>query len=207
MLELEPIIIILDTEYTAWEGSAERDWSGPNEYKEIIEIGAVKVETKNFQEIETLQIFVKPRKNPELSDYIKKFTGISQSNIDTEGKDLAEALEKLSGWSKGVNFFSWGNEGEVVQGNCDLYGVKNPIEFSHFHDIRPIFKKHGIETKNFMSSTIVRAFGLEPSRTGHRAINDARTILDGLRELQKLLQIVELRVPEAIQRRSERGVG
>ena len=35
--------IIFDTEYTAWEGSQERNWSGDNEYMELVQIGALKV--------------------------------------------------------------------------------------------------------------------------------------------------------------------
>ena len=35
-------IIIFDTEFTAWEGSAQRNWSFDWEYREIIQIAAVK---------------------------------------------------------------------------------------------------------------------------------------------------------------------
>ena len=35
--------IIFDTEYTAWEGSQERNWSDDDEYMELVQIGALKV--------------------------------------------------------------------------------------------------------------------------------------------------------------------
>jgi len=37
-------IIIFDTEYTAWEGAKERNWSGSGEHREIVQIAAVKID-------------------------------------------------------------------------------------------------------------------------------------------------------------------
>ena len=34
-------VLFFDTEYTSWEGSISRNWSEPNEFKEIVQIGAV----------------------------------------------------------------------------------------------------------------------------------------------------------------------
>lgn len=45
-------IIIFDTEFTAWEGSQDRNWSRPNEFQEIVQIGALLVETKDFTELD-----------------------------------------------------------------------------------------------------------------------------------------------------------
>ena len=37
--------MVFDLEFTSWPGSNERNWSLPNEDREIIQIGAVKIET------------------------------------------------------------------------------------------------------------------------------------------------------------------
>ena len=29
-------IIVFDTEYTTWEGAMARQWTGPNEYRELV---------------------------------------------------------------------------------------------------------------------------------------------------------------------------
>ena len=42
MLKLPPTIVLLDTEYTTWEGAQDRNWSGLNEHREIVQIGAIK---------------------------------------------------------------------------------------------------------------------------------------------------------------------
>ena len=40
-------LIIYDTEYTSWQGSQERDWSGAREYQELVQIGAIHVIKRN----------------------------------------------------------------------------------------------------------------------------------------------------------------
>jgi inhibitor of KinA sporulation pathway (predicted exonuclease) len=86
-------IVIYDTEYTSWEGSMERGWSGQNEYRELIQIAAIRVDASNgFSEIEELEIFVKPQRNRVLSDYISSLTGITQRQIDDFGVHPETAL-------------------------------------------------------------------------------------------------------------------
>ena len=46
MLNLLKEIVIYDTEYTTWEGAQKRNWSGPGEYREVVNIGAIKIETE-----------------------------------------------------------------------------------------------------------------------------------------------------------------
>ena len=44
---LPDTFIILDTEYTSWKGSQERNWSRKNEYKELVQIAAIKIKKKS----------------------------------------------------------------------------------------------------------------------------------------------------------------
>ena len=58
-----------DLEFTAWEGSAARGWSGPDEYREIVHIGAVRVDGGNaFAEVDRFTATVRPVRNPVLGD-------------------------------------------------------------------------------------------------------------------------------------------
>ena len=74
--------VVYDTEYTTWEGAMARKWLGENEYKEVIQIGALKVSFPDFEVKDSLKIYIKPQKNPVLSDYCKRLTGITQAEID-----------------------------------------------------------------------------------------------------------------------------
>lgn len=186
----EKEIIVFDTEYTAWEGSKERNWSGPNEHREIVQIGAVKIRTDDLAELSSFAVFVKPEKNPILSPYFSALTGISQEKIETVGVGFAEAIERFAAWAGGLTMYCWGGDAKVMRANAELAGISFPFAPSRFCDARAVFREHGVPAENFMSSTIVRAFGMEPERRGHDALNDARAIVDGFRELFKRVSVL-----------------
>lgn len=185
MLELPQKFILFDTEFTAWEGSRERKWSGLNEHREIVQIGAIKVNNESLSEINTFEVFIKPTVNPELSEYFIHLTGIHQDIVDTKGTDYVTAITAFKNWCGDLPIYSFGRDGDVVKENYILNNASYPFLPDQFHNIRDFFKSHGIPEEQYNSSTIVRAFGVEPTRTGHDALNDARTILDGLKLLDK----------------------
>ena len=79
--------VILDLEYTAWEGSIARQWPGKNEHREIIEIGAllVKLIEGKYHIKDIFNELVIPKKNKKLSTYITDLTGITNRNINESG--------------------------------------------------------------------------------------------------------------------------
>lgn len=66
--------IIFDLEATCWENDHKRQ-------NEIIEIGAVKL-NEGLKTVSDFQIFVKPALSPQLSDFCKRLTSISQADVD-----------------------------------------------------------------------------------------------------------------------------
>jgi inhibitor of KinA sporulation pathway (predicted exonuclease) len=185
MFNLPAEIILFDTEYTTWEGAQARKWSGPNEYKEIVQIGAIAVETETFTEKESLLLFIRPVKNPTLSQYFIDLTHITQDEVDQQGVTYADALVAFERWARGRQLFSWGRDIDVMEENAKLLGIDFPFDTSVGGDIRPLFTRRGIEVEQYMSSTIPRAFGEEPPPDGHNALNDARSIAQALRALAK----------------------
>ena len=89
--------VIFDTEYTAWEGSRERNWSRPHEKRELIQIGAIKVARASgqYQEIGAFSVFIQPIFNPQLSRYVQDLTGILQSQVDAQGLNFKIALQQF----------------------------------------------------------------------------------------------------------------
>ena len=161
-----------------------RGWSGPNEYREIVQIGAIKVDCERLAEEADFSLLVRPIKNPQLSDYFVRLTQISQADVDAKGVTLTEALERFYQWSEGLLLYCWGIDGKTMAENAALIEVPFPFEMSRFMNIREFFKEHGVPADNYMSSTISEYFGIKPARRGHDALNDARSILDGLRGLR-----------------------
>lgn len=158
---------------------------GPGEYREIFEIGAALVLTRDISELDFLDLYVRPRKNPKLSEYFVELTGITQGVVDTKGIDFAKALQEFFSWSKDFQMYSWGNDDDVIAENCKFEEVQFPFSPSRFVDARTLFTAEGSKAEDYMSSTIPRAFGVESTLRGHNALLDARTILDGLRLLAR----------------------
>ncbi len=177
-------IVIYDTEYTTWEGAQERKWSGPNEHREIVEIGAIMVDTSTLTEISSLDLYIQPKINPILSDFFISLTKITQQKIDVEGVDFSDAWKKFNTWRGDRPAYAFGHDERVIQENCKLYEM--PYEYGGlFHNVRELFDAHGIDTSQYFSSTITRAFGVEPEGNAHNGLSDARSILRGLQLLQE----------------------
>jgi len=182
-LRLPEDFVSFDTEYTTWPGAKERKWGGPDEHREIVQIGAVRV--FDLREIGTFTCYVRPRLNPQLSPYFIKLTGISQETIDANGVDFIEAIERFKDWTLGLPLFSWGDDLGVISENALLLSIPLPIPRERATDVRTIFDEHGIDTNLYHSSSIPRAFGEEPPPHAHDALNDARSIVQGLCALRK----------------------
>lgn len=183
MLDFPAQFILFDTEYTCWEGSLERDWNGPGEFREIVEIGAVRIVADDLHEEDAFNIFVRPVKNPVLSDHFIDLTNITQDDVNKKGTDLAAAIAAFSAWCGGLPLYSYGPDGDHIAANCALLNIPFPFTAERFHNIRDVFRAHGVAVENYTSGTITRAFGKEPARRPHDALNDVRTLADGLREL------------------------
>ena len=185
MLGLLPNVILFDLEYTVWEGSEERSWSGENEFREIVQIGAIKIETETFTELGFFSRFVRPLKNPTLSKYFKDLTGIRQEQIDSEGVKLENMLEGLKSWCGTLPIYVFGRDEEWLKENAKLLNLDFSFESFEFNNIKVVFQKYGINTKGYMSSTITEAFGVKSPYRGHNALNDVRTTALGLKLLSK----------------------
>ena len=175
--------IIFDTEYTAWEGSQKRGWSGEGEYKELVQLGAIRV--SEFKETESLLIYVRPEKNPVLSEYFTELTKITQKDIVEKGVSFKEARDRFVLWSRDSYIYSYGNDVDILLGNELLQGLHSTIRSEYFRDVRNVFSAHGIPAGDYSSGTIPRAFGLTPPPSAHDALNDARSINMALTELSR----------------------
>ena len=74
------IFAIMDLEWTSWEGAHQRQWSGPGEEMEIVQIGALKIkDDETLTETDSFDVLVTPRINPGLSDYFIQLTAITRN--------------------------------------------------------------------------------------------------------------------------------
>lgn len=183
-------IIVFDLEFTAWEGSLERHWTGPNEFREIVEIGAVRTNTQNTAAADQFfSMLVKPRKNPILSEYFVNLTGITQKKLDEEGVEFAGAIDAFAKFAAGASgFYAYGEDGDIVAENCGFQGLANPLNGSPVHNVRtPLSKAYSLK-RDVTSADLPTATGLtENSGTlrPHKALDDARAVAHVLVPLLK----------------------
>jgi len=67
-----PSVVVFDLEYTAWECSMARSWLTPGQFREVVQIGAVKLDADSFLVQDEFEVLTLPRFNPVLSPYFEK---------------------------------------------------------------------------------------------------------------------------------------
>ena len=180
--------VVFDLEFTSWPGSNERNWSLPNEDREIIQIGAVKIETTgDMREVDSFQILVRPLKNPILSDYIVNLTEITQEKVEKEGILFPLALSRFINFigEHPINILSNGGDEEVIEENCQIHNIPFLSIFKKSTDLKIYFSEVlGISRKNCTSGMLPELFGLNNHEKQHDALGDARSISQALRYLR-----------------------
>ena len=187
---MENTVVVYDLEYTSWEGAHMRGWTGPHEYREIIQIGAVKIDAGTFEEHDAVSLLIQPILNPILSEYIISLTGITQTMLKKDGVPFKEGLAHFAEWVGQRSLYAWGIDGTVLQDNCRKFEEVCPFPQEQLRNIKPLFVARGIDADRYMSSTIPEAFGKRSPFTGHDGLNDARSIVLALHELKKIGEVV-----------------
>ena len=180
--------VVFDLEFTSWPGSNERNWSLPNEDREIIQIGAVKIETTgDMREVDSFQILVRPLKNPILSNYIVNLTEITQEKVEKEGILFPLALSRFINFigEHPIDILSNGGDEEVIEENCQIHNIPFLSIFKKSTDLKIYFSEVlGISRKNCTSGMLPELFGLNNHEKQHDALGDARSISQALRYLR-----------------------
>ena len=178
-------VIVFGLEWTAWEGSRERNWAGPNEGREIIEIGAVKLDgADGLREIIAFENLVRPTRNPIVSSYFTDLTGITQTLIDNEAMPFRDAITLFEGFVgyDGAPILSFSQDAEILRHNCALNDLPCPFADTQFHNIGPAIAATACrDPGSFSTSNRPALFAFPPATKAHCALGDARCIAETLR--------------------------
>ncbi len=188
-LPLDATVVVFDLEWTAWEGSKARGWNGPGEHREIVQIGAVRLDGGlGLNETGGFETLVRPRINPDLSDYFTNLTGITPAMVERNGVGFAAALKDFHRFvgSDTAAILSFGMDPEVLALNCRMNDIENPFAPSLFTNVIPAFRAAlGIGGGEFSSSDLPRLMDFAPPGAAHDAIGDSRCIAEALRRLKR----------------------
>lgn len=182
---MQHTLVIFDTEFTAWPGSQDRGWSESWEFRELIQIAAVKlsVSENGVEILSSFNELVRPQRNPELSGYITELTGISQIMVDEMGVDFASALSQFHDFcEKGkLACFAWGNDPVILTENCQLNELSMPGFASGFYNLKQLALALNLDGAALSSGELATHFGLSLSGHQHNALYDVRSLAGALK--------------------------
>lgn len=175
-------IVVVDLEYTAWEQSLSRGWGEPWEWREIVHVGALLVEARGFAHMEAYEAFVKPIRNPLLSDYFQTLTGIRQSDVDEHGLDFQQMIIELGDFfDKGDIAIFNGSDGEVLAENCAFHHIDAPFIRPKMFNFRPLLSTSlGCSSSELTSSGLPSLAGIKLDLRKHSALDDCFAIAASL---------------------------
>jgi inhibitor of KinA sporulation pathway (predicted exonuclease) len=178
-----PTITVFDLEFTAWECSMARHWLSPGEFKEVVQIGALKLDAESFAPVAEFDLLVRPRINYPLSPYFEKLTGITSERVARLGEDFAAAFARFLDFADGGPIASFGRDDKVLEENIRLYGMTGAGALPVFYDLRGWFAVQGVDPRGMHSCDIGPAVGVPFAGQTHNALDDARSIAGAMAKM------------------------
>ena len=180
-----PIITVFDLEYTAWECSMARHWLEPGQFKEVVQIGAVRLDGKTLAVLGEFDLLVKPRINPRLSPYFENLTGITSADVVAHGVDFAEAYARFADFAGEGPICAFGHDEWILEENLRLYGIADFRPLPRFQDLRSWFAACNVDPRGMLSCEIAPSLGLAFQGRAHNALDDARSMAASMEEMVK----------------------
>jgi inhibitor of KinA sporulation pathway (predicted exonuclease) len=175
-----PSITIFDLEYTAWTGSMARSWLTPGEFREVVQIGAVRIDADTFTVQAEFEVLVRPHFNPVLSPYLENLTGITNEQVKARGVDFRTGYDRFLAFAAGCPIAAFGRDEKVLEENLRLYGIRDAKALPLFYDLRGWFAVQGLDPRGRHSCEIGPALGVPFAGRTHNALDDARSLAAGM---------------------------
>jgi inhibitor of KinA sporulation pathway (predicted exonuclease) len=174
--------VIVDLEATCCDQN-----SFPREEMEIVEIGAVRVSSSTGEIESEFGAFVKPVRNPILTEFCSDLTTISQEDLK-DADSYPQVLAAFWSWLEeqpDYDFCSWGDyDKKQFMQDCEYHRLAYPFSGIH-RNLKAEFSAAIGGKKRFGLGGAIRKIGLEFEGTAHRGIDDARNIARIYRHLLK----------------------
>lgn len=172
-LEKYQYLLVIDLEATCSDGQ-----EISRQEREIIEIGAVMVETNNLEIISEFQTLIKPVRNPLLTSFCQQLTSITQEQVDNAPR-YGEGIEKFKKWLyqyKNFVFGSWGDyDRQQIEQDCQFHQVADPIGSEQIN-LKRLFSSQQKLKRRYGMAQALKLVGMELEGTHHRGLDDARNI-------------------------------
>ncbi|WP_205881898.1 3'-5' exonuclease [Leeia aquatica] len=152
--------------------------SVPRQEMEIIEVGAVMVDSASLGMVGEFQSFVRPQRHPRLTAFCSRLTHITQAEVDA-APTFPEVCARWKTWLGGFPdylFCSWGDYDRTqLEQDCALHRVPYPMRSGHLNVKRQFARQQHLPRPLGLGQAVALA-GLTFIGTHHRGIDDARNI-------------------------------
>ncbi|RKR70990.1 3'-5' exonuclease [Marinobacter nauticus] len=177
----EPNLLVVDLEATCWSDQYTPGGVPQSIHNmEIIELGCA-LANRQGDLLDVHSFFVRPSRNPLLSDFCTELTGITQSMVDS-AMTLPQAVEAMNDWlgdlSDDFVWCSWGNYDRLhLEAQSRLDGAQPKILSCAHLNLKRIWRRTtGQKKKNGLANAL--AFhDLVFEGNHHRGVDDARNIV------------------------------
>ncbi len=145
---------------------------------EIIEIGAVMLNSSTWEIDSEFQQFIKPVRHPKLTEFCTQLTTIKQQDVDN-APNFIEVISDLKEWMSSFPnyvFCSWGeyDKNQFIQ-DCKYHQIPYPFATEHIN-IKKEFSEYLETSHKFGMAQALQHLGIKLQGTHHRGIDDARNI-------------------------------
>jgi len=158
-------------------------WSRPGEFTELVQIGAVRVNAETFEVEDEMDVLVRPRLNPMLSDYLVTLTGITNADVAAHGVDFTKAYGDFLRFADGCITMAFGTDDLIFVDNIRLYGLSGFPAPPPFINLRPWFNTNGVPTAKLHSCDVGPTLGVPFEGRQHNALADTKSLVAGIRVL------------------------
>lgn len=163
--------VIVDLEATCWETG-----QTPSRM-EIIEIGAVLLESSEGTVSREFAAFVKPVASPQLSEFCTRLTSIRQEDVDAADYFCA-VFPQFVNWigAEPFRLCSWGAyDLNQFRTDCTRHNMELPPSFENHINLKKEFSRQKNVKPTGMRGALAM-LNIPLSGTHHRGIDDARNI-------------------------------
>lgn len=145
---------------------------------ETIEVGAVMLDASTLVVVDEFMTFIKPVRNPRLTNFCTELTSITQADVDN-APTFPMAIAQFKEWLyryESFLFCSWGDyDKEQLLQDSQFHGIAYPIGSNHLN-IKQRFSVNQKLKKKYGMAGALNLAGLSLEGTHHRGIDDARNM-------------------------------
>lgn len=178
----EGTAILIDAEFTCWEGSLASGWSDPSRPAEMIEIGMIAYDAINQKELASFSSLMKPRVNPVLSAYCLNILPISQNDVDA-APEFEHVMPSIAAW---LNQHAEPDSPTAAWGKIDRTNTTTQASRSDVVD--PFGDRHHIQVDELVKTAlginrqieredVRKILNIEPITGRHRALADSADLI------------------------------